>query len=630
MIVREAAKAGVLVGLVLAAVDLGQVAWLNPASLKLKAVLWLVGLYVGSGLLGALVVFALGALLWRARLGERVGTLRGVLLAVGGFLLAQEAALRAFSPLSPWRPWAVAGTALAALILMPVLARLVRRVPVALAAVWLVLLGAAGVGASRGFVAPRDEAGSTAPSTAAVAAAGKPNVVLVLIDTLRADHLGCYGYSRPTSPNIDAFAKESVQFLQNFSQSSWTKPATASLLTSHYPSMHQCYLEQQKLPESEVILPQLLKQVGYQTAVFSGNPWVTPDYGFDRGVDHFFSTYDERFARVTLFMNTLKRLSKLFGDNAFVYNRIKMTVQGELSTTARDDVTTGEAVKWLQTHHDKPFFLYLHYMSPHHPYDPPPPYDKFVPDRSIKPVTYYPKKSYFFFEHGDPLPPAQRDDMIARYDGDILFADHAFGNLLAELKRLDVLDKSVVVLIADHGEEFYDHQNWGHGQSIYNELINVPLIIRYPAALPQGTKVATTTMSVDVVPTLLDLVGAPPLASAVGQSLVATAKGAVAARAPEAYSELIYKYGAARGVVDDQSKLIDYTKGDQHKQELFDLGSDFHEQHDLAASAPAKLEPLDRQLAEVRDWAAKRQASASEVKIDDEQAKRLKALGYLN
>jgi arylsulfatase A-like enzyme len=627
--VREAVKAGVLAGLVLAAVDLGQVAWLNPASLKAAAVVWLIGLYVGAGLLGALVLFGVAALAWRAGARERVGTLRAVLLAVGGFLLAQEAALRAFSPLSAWRPWAVVGAAVVALALVPLLARLVRRVPVALAAVGLVLLAAGAVGAAHGFVAPRDEQRSAEPVTAA--ATGKPNVVLVLIDTLRADHLGCYGYSRPTSPHIDAFAKEGVQFLQNFSQSSWTKPATASLLTSHYPSMHQCYLEQQKLPETEVILPQMMKRAGYQTAVFSGNPWITPDYGFDRGVDHFFSTYDERFARVTLFMNTLKRLSKLFGDNAFVYNRIKMAVQGELSTTARDDVTTSEAVKWLQTHHDKPFFLYMHYMSPHHPYDPPPPYDKFVPDRSIKPVTYYPKKSYFFFEHGDPLPQKQRDDMIARYDGDILFADHAFGDLLAELKRLHVLDDSIVVLIADHGEEFYDHQNWGHGQSIYNELINVPLVIRYPAALPAGTKIGATTMSVDVVPTLLDLIGAPPLPTAAGKSLVALAKGAASDREPEAYSELIYKYGAARGVVDDQSKLIDYTKGDEHKQELYDLGTDFHEQHDLAASQPAKLDPLDKQLAEVRSWAEKRQASAAaEVQIDDEKAKRLKALGYLN
>src|SRR5262249_12779692 len=238
--------------------------------------------------------------------------------------------------------------------------------------------------------------------------AHRPNILLLVIDTTRADHLSCYGYERPTTPHIDAFAAQSTLFTRAFSQSSWTKPSMASMLTGHFPTMHQTNLEASILPQTEKLVTEHLHAQGYRTAVLSGNPWVTADYGFDRGVDHFFSIYDERFARVTQFMRTLKRLAQVTGDRRWVYNKVKMLVQGELSTTARDEVVSAEALRWLQEKRQGPFYMHIQFMSPHHPYDPPPPYDKFVPDRSVKPVTYYPKKTYFFFEQGDPLDDKKR------------------------------------------------------------------------------------------------------------------------------------------------------------------------------------------------------------------------------
>lgn len=620
--VPEVLRTTFTVGGVLALVDLAQVAVWNPGSLRASGVAWLIGLYLASAFGAAVVLHGLATVLGRRESG---GLIRGGLLAAGAFILGAEAYLRTLSPTSTMRLPGVLGIAVVAIVLLWPLSRLFRRPGGAALGALVVLLAIGGFGAARGFTAGPE----TAKNAAALAPGSRPNILLVLIDTLRADHLGTYGYSRPTSPNIDAFAKESVLFEQAFSQSSWTKPAMASLLTGHFPSMHQTNLEQQKLPESETIVTQLLRDQGYQTAVLSGNPWITPDYGFGRGVDHFYSIYDERFARVTLFMNALKRLSKQMGSRNWVYNRVKLLVQGELSTTARDEVLTTEASRWLDANHERPFYMHVHYMSPHHPYDPPPPFDKWVPDKSAKPMTYYPKKSYFPFDEGQAISDAQREDMIARYDGDILFADTVFQKLVDKLKALGILDDTIIVVMADHGEEFYEHKNWGHGQGLYNELIHIPLIIRYPKAFQPG-RIKTPVMSVDVVPTMLEMASAPPKATAAGKSLVPLAKGETVPRNPQAFSELIYRFGATRSVVDDKYKLIHKQQDERVATEMYDLATDYPEQKNLAQQDTAEAGKLQTQMADTLKWADEHKATAAEAKIDDEMGKRLKALGYLN
>jgi len=480
----------------------------------------------------------------------------------------------------------------------------------------------------RGFGAPA-AAPASGPADSVTAGAERPNVVFILIDTLRADHLGAYGYARPTSPVLDAFAAEGVLFEQAFSQSSWTKPATASLLTSRYPSQHQCFLEKQRLPESETTLPQYLQRAGYTTAMLSGNPWVTPDYGFDRGTDYFFSAYDERFARVTLYMMALKRLSKLVDAQARPYNRLKLLVQGEMSSEERDQVLTKEAFRWLDANEQEPFFLYLHYMSPHHPYEGAPPYDKFVPDPSLKPVTYYPTKSYYFFEEGEQLPDAQLNDMVARYDGDILHVDGLVGKLLEKLRQLNLLDDTVVVVTSDHGEEFFDHRNWGHGQSIYNELIHVPLIIRFPKHFPAGRRVNEPVQTIDVLPTLLELAGAPLPDGIAGKTLLPVLRGDDATPR-EAYSELLYRYGDSRSLVRGGQKLMRTKKGEEMREEVFDLGADPREQRAAAVDGDGGA-ALQSRLTEVQTWAEKHKTGeTADAAISDEQKDRLKALGYMN
>jgi arylsulfatase A-like enzyme len=602
-------------------VDVWQVALVRPASLTWPHVAALAGLYLAGAALAAVAVLGLAAVAGAAR-GARAAIPRAVLAAAGLFLVLQELVLRELPSRSPWKAWVTGGAALLALALVAPLAAVLRRARPGrrTAAVVAVLLGVGAWGAVHGFAG---HGGDERAQHAAARPTG-PNVVLVTIDTLRADHLSCYGYDRPTSPNIDAFAREATLFTRAYSQSSWTKPATASLLTSHYPTMHGANLELSRLSDAETLVFEPMREAGYTTAVFSGNPWITPEYGFDQGVDRFYSVYDERFARVTLLMQALKRVNRLVEGQARVYNAVKMLVQGELSTTARDARLNAEALPWLAAQGDRPFFAYLHYMSPHHPYDPPPPWDtKFNPHPHDPPVTYYPRKSFYFYEEGEPLSPDRLADMIGRYDGDIGFVDDVFGRLVAELRRTGLLDRTVLIVTADHGEEFFEHRNWGHGHSVYNELLHVPFAA--------GARVDEPVMAVDVVPTILALAGVTSTAPMTGQSLVPLGSGKAlpGGDGDRIYSELLYRYGAGYTLQGRDRKLVETVIGGQTRQTLFDLAADPREQRNILDGKP-EHGALVSHLDGVRRWAAEHRVAAGETTITPDMDQRLKALGYVN
>jgi arylsulfatase A-like enzyme len=601
---------------ILTAVDLWQVAVRAPASLGAAGVAWLGALY--------LVATGVGALAGRLA-GLRPETTRALLVGGGLALFTVETALRSLPPDSTVRGWVVGGIVLASLVATWALrAPFARHMPAWTAAGALLVLAAGAAGAGYGFGGGRR---TEAPATQTSDAGDRPSFLVVVVDTLRADHLGCYGYVRPTTPALDRLASEGALFERAFSQSSWTKPATASLFTGRFPLQHQALYERSRLPEAETTIPEYLRPRAYRTAVLSANPWVTPEYGFDQGVDDFVSVYDERFTRVTLFMTVLKRISQLVDGKLRLYNKVKYLVLGELSTTARDVRLVDAAVAWLGAHGARPFFLYLHMMSPHHPYDPPKPFDRFVPDPGHAPVKNYPRKSYEFFAHGDPLPEPELADMLARYDGDILHADTEIARLLEALDRQGLAQTTIVLVTADHGEEFYDHGNWGHGQSLYNELIRVPLIVRAPGRIPPGTRTARPVMHVDVVPTLLSLAGAPhpPSLPVIAENLLDVVAGKVGAPDRPIVSELLYRAAQGEIVVSGDRKLLAVRQNDELIQQVFDLAYDFAERTPITSQA--EIEPLDRLRVDTRR-ALERARSAAQDATTDTNLDHLRDLGY--
>jgi arylsulfatase A-like enzyme len=293
------------------------------------------------------------------------------------------------------------------------------------------------------------------------------NVILISIDTLRADHLGCYGYSRQTSPHIDRLATESVQFDNVFSATSWTLPAHLSLLTGltlfHHGVLHESYAFDTSIPT----LADLLRGQGYSTGAFTGGGYVSSRFGFAKGFDFYL---DEGIPDLTSSENLFQK-----------------------------------SFDWIRKNTDKKFFLFLHTYQTHGPYNSPAPFGQcfLAKDdvwKGFDLKKYLGTKGIF-----RPLPENLKKNIVALYDGEIRYMDEALiGPLLQGLKSLNLFDQTMIIFTSDHGEEFYDHGAWGHGHSLYNELIRVPLIIKFPSSKQKGQKIDSFARLIDVLPTVLE------------------------------------------------------------------------------------------------------------------------------
>jgi len=425
----------------------------------------------------------------------------------------------------------------------------------------------------------------------------RPNVILYLIDTLRADHLGTYGYPLPTSPNIDALAADSFRFTRAVAQASWTRPATASILTGLYPYTHGAVTLHDALRPDATTLAELLRAQGYQTAAVVTNVNVGGGFGFDRGFDQF--TYlPEDEARPTL----------------------------HVSSDAVNDVV----FPWLQTHGQKPFLLYIHVSDPHAPYAPPQGFaEKFRPAGLSSPLASSPQAVRKLMEEPALITPDNLRYLQSLYDGEIAFTDQNFGNLLSQLQQLGLYERSIIVLTADHGEEFHDHGGFEHGRTLYAEQLEVPLLIRLPGADHGTRQVACQVRQIDVLPTLLDLLGIAVPAAVEGGSLVPALEGGCGMEEAFAQTSLAER-AERRALITKEWKMLEALGSRNPGPELYDLASDPHEQHNLAEQRPVLLGYARQSL---RQWAMRAaRVSASGGKppptVGAETMERLRALGY--
>jgi arylsulfatase A-like enzyme len=475
-----------------------------------------------------------------------------------------------------------------------------------------------------------------------VAAKGDLNILLVVVDALRADHLGCYGYTRQTSPNIDRMASEGVLFTRAHSQAPRTKESTASLVTSLYPSTHDVSRLGNVLPESVKTLTEMMRDAGLATALVSANPLVSPTFGFGRGADFIYSE-----APSVLDRTILLRISRTLGTRfAFLrwIPRLMAATEKLLPTrgatypfAGRDaDRLNGAFLGWLDGLGDVPFFAYLHYMEPHAPYAPPPPFDEmFDPGYSGSPVTSYPAGESLMlpFVEGAPISAAERVNMVAQYDGSIAYFDREFGELLAGLAARGLSDRTLVIITSDHGEEFYDHHGWGHGQSLYEELIRVPLIVWSPGRLVGGRVVDDVVRHVDLLPTILGAAGAVETLDAPefeGVNLWAMLRAdADLGTELRVFAEVLSGGHFARALIDGQWKVI-YTKfGASERVMLFDLAHDPGELSDLVGDRREVADAMLAELTRLSAAAASRKRESGTMVIDQQTEERLRALGYV-
>jgi arylsulfatase A-like enzyme len=439
---------------------------------------------------------------------------------------------------------------------------------------------------------------------------------LISIDTLRSDHLGCYGYARETSPTIDGLATRGALFLNAISPSSWTLPTHMSIFTSLYPSFHKLEhggrLGSVRLDESEQTLTEILKAAGYTTAGFVAHPFLSGEWGYDRGFD--------------------------------LYRRY--------STSA--DLQANRVVIWLEWHRfhvsrglaSPNFFLFLHFIDPHENYYPPPPHlEKFFPDYQgpLRPTD----KFVTLYREKDFETPEDYRYAIALYDGEIDFVDANLEPIFKTLREIGWEESTVVILTSDHGEEFKDHGSMGHKGTLYREQLEVPLIIVYPPRIEAGQRIEAQVSLLDIFPTVLELAGTRTPRKIQGTSLAPylRMKGSTPPTRTEVRRNIFAELGPLgfewerdfyrKALRDGKYKLIhSYLADGSITKELYELSSDPEEKVNVYEARKDEKEVRDleaRLEAFVREGIAYNQTfrTKNRIKIDDETQERLRALGYI-
>jgi arylsulfatase A-like enzyme len=440
----------------------------------------------------------------------------------------------------------------------------------------------------------------------------RPNVLLIVVDTLRADALGPYGGLG--TPHFDAFAREATLYEQAITQAPWTRPAFASMLTSTVPCTHQTFRKADSLPDSLETLPEQLQLHGYTTAALVNNINVTASWGFSQGFDTF------EFLRPAYPFRASEASFRLV-----LYQGLRMVFERFLSTGKQVDryyrdaeAVTDAATRWLVRHGRSRWFLMLQYMDPHDPYFPHP----------------YDGTGYARVEHPHP-DPSEAPALKQLYAGEVTYWDEHFGRLMAWLRQQGLDENTVVVVTSDHGEEFAEHGGFWHGNRLYDEAILVPLAIRVPNESPGRVK--DQVRIIDLAPTLADLAGAPHGLGWQGFSL----RRSYALRQPRdrlSLSEADFEGFELRAVRDREWKLIENLSGPpglpRPDSELFFLSGDPGEQKDLSNDSTAssfrevKTHELTALQAAGCGQAVVRDARDAELSAAD--CEMLRSLGYVD
>ena len=430
--------------------------------------------------------------------------------------------------------------------------------------VWAVVLGCADV--------PADEP--------------PPNLVLVTVDTLRADHLGCYGYAQPTSPALDRFAATGVRYADAVAQAPWTLPSMASLMTSLYPSEHGAVHAESKLPESVTTLAEALRRVGYRTIGVASHAFLTERHGMSQG----FEVFDETH------------------------------VAGHTEITS--PALTGTALELLAKHGREPYFLWVHYFDPHFTYLPHDEIEIAGPSRLPERLTHE-----FLEVNKDKFTPDDVRDVRDVYDEEIAFTDRAIGALFEGLAATE--RPPIVVFTADHGEYFLERGRFGHGKQTFRELIQVPLIVGGAISAEHRGRVVQSPVELVSVPRTLAQLAGVEATTFQGEDLLAVPDRPEVDR--RVFAEGSYAWGIdqrERAVLTAHWKLVELLDDDARL--LFDRRADPGELTNLADSddprAQAARAELEAALAEFRSRA---QQVADSIRLSADEREDLRDLGYV-
>ncbi len=420
---------------------------------------------------------------------------------------------------------------------------------------------------------------------------GAPNIVIICLDTLRADHLGCYGYHRDTTPHIDRFAAQGVLFEQTLSQAPWTLPAHVSLFSSLYPSRHGVHRHDLAIRRRDKLFADILSKAGYATAGFVDVFLLSRKYGFQRGFDTFRDEGEDKGA-------------------------------GQM---------VDQAIEWLSGRQGKqPFFLFLHLFDPHSAYSAPPPFSgrwskkypsEFRPDTDSLFQVRTKKRTFA---------PIELAHVVACYDEEIAYADDELGRFFAYLRQAGLYDSSLIVFLSDHGEEFLEHGGVLHGVSLYDELVMVPLIVRLPQGRLAGRRIAEQVQLIDVAPTLLELAGLRSPRSFQGISLASYMDGSARLSGYSGFSEADHMgagHNVKRCLRTNEYKYYYDIRTRQGK--LYNLLRDPSERVDLSAEYSGLAQEMREELFAWMESEGDERRVPS-LKLSAAEERQLRSLGYLH
>ncbi len=432
-----------------------------------------------------------------------------------------------------------------------------------------------------------------------------PNVLFISVDTLRADHLGCYGYSRPTSPNIDAFARSGALFTNAATEKGSTWPSLTSIHTGEYPITHGVRRNGDMLAPSHLTIAEMLHARGFRTLAALSNMSDAPNRGFD-----------------------VKHLTDRAGG----------------SQAEWDDDAARFTAKWIKDlQGEQPFFAWVHFMEPHKPYKAPPPYDKVFDPDYRGPIVGNDELDRYTLEGVQPSP-ADLAHVFALYDGQIQDTDRRVGDVLRALDESGRAANTLVVFFSDHGEELFDHQHYAyHSCSMYDGVMRIALAMRWPGHVAPKT-IDWQVEEIDLAPTVFDLLDLPRPATFEGESLT----GLVDGKTPRKKSVAFMEYAEREpekvlAIRDGRWKLILDPTGFQPRnppyswskpkgfayepRELYDLAKDPGERTNLAASDPTETARLEQELTAWFEEHEKHRGQAGEM--DERTREKMKALGYI-
>ncbi len=487
------------------------------------------------------------------------------------------------------------------------LSRAVQPLPALVALVVVTVSGAI----AGGMMLPAGEDDADAPPVPA-ALTSRPNVILVMVDTLRTDQLSCYGGPVAT-PALCGLAENGGSRLEGFAHASWTKPATASLLSSLLPSSHGVMSKPAALSEEVTLLSEVLQDHGYATGGIVSNINLAPSFGFRQGYDEYHYLppdylfgADESSSKLILYQIARR-----------VFFKVRPGLR--VGDFYQDSRSVNEvAFDFLRRHQNSRFFLFLHYMDPHDPYFEHP-YDGTGIARAVN-------------QHPDPSLAAE---MQRLYEEEIVFLDEGFAQLVAELERLGVYDDTVIALVSDHGEEFQEHGGWWHGMTLYDEQIRVPFLVKWSKggeSLPAEAD-GQIARIIDVAPTLVARAGAVAPAAMQGLDLVARLRDR-SEQERMVFAEEDHEGNVLRALRTESWKLIESNAGNPRglpERELFHLDKDAGEQENLYESRAWVVDELRTHADAQEQLARSRTVSAGQgATLSAEEEEALRRLGYIN